>query len=50
MEAFFALTENEFVTLFCRLWRGRDEIQDAHAYVWKSIVTLNKQRKEREKC
>ena len=49
-EAFFALTENEFVTLFCRLWSGRDEIQDAHAYVWKSIVTLNKQRKEREKC
>lgn len=49
-EAFCALTENEFVTLFCRLWRGRDEIQDAHAYVWKSIVTLNKQRKEREKC
>lgn len=49
-EAFCALTEKEFVTLFCRLWSGRDEIQDAHAYVWKSIVTLNKQRKEREKC
>lgn len=49
-EAFCALTENEFVTLFCRLWSGRDEIQDKHAYVWKSIITLNKQRKEREKC
>lgn len=49
-EAFCALTENEFVTLFCRLWSGRDEIQDAHAYVWKSIITLYKQRKEREKC
>lgn len=49
-EAFCALTENEFVTLFCRLWRDRDEIRDKHAYVWKSIITLNKQRKEREKC
>lgn len=49
-EAFCALTENEFVTLFCRLWSGRGKIQDKHAYVWKSIITLNKQRKEREKC